>query len=64
MQRIVTDEQRRAGPKSARPEGVASGGPLDSVTPLAGATSPCCAPFLASGPPDAITVIQIGRKAL
>ena len=64
MRRIVTDEQRCAGPKSARPDGIALGGPLDSVTSLAGATSPFCAPLLASGPPNAITVIQIGRKVL
>jgi len=63
MQRIVTDEQRCAEPKSARPGGVVSGSPLDCVTSLAGATSPCCAPFLANGLPDTITT-QIGRKVL
>lgn len=49
MPDIVTDEQRRDGPKSARPFGVAQRGPLDVVALLARATSPRYAPLLASG---------------
>ncbi len=64
MQRIVTDEQRCAGPKSARPYGVALGSPSDSVALLVRATSPACATLLAEKLPSAITVTQIGRKVL
>lgn len=39
MRRIVTDERRRTGPKSARRGAVAMRGPLNSVASLAGATS-------------------------
>jgi hypothetical protein len=34
------------------------------VMSLAGATSPCCAPLLSSGLPDAIRVTRIARKVL
>lgn len=61
---MVTDEGRCDGPKSARPFGVAAVSPLDSVAPLAGATSPCFAPRLASGLTAAIMVIRNGRKVL
>jgi hypothetical protein len=55
---IVIDEQRSHGPKSARPGGVALCSPVDSVATLAGATSPCCAPRLATGLHSAIKVDQ------
>jgi hypothetical protein len=58
MQRIVRDERRSDGLKKARPAGVDQGSPLDSVASLAGATSPCCAPRLASGLPWSIKVDQ------
>ena len=61
---IVRDERRGDGPKSARRAAVVSGNPLNSVASLAGASGTCRAPRLASGFPDTITVIQIGRKVL
>ena len=64
MQRIVSDDQRRPAPQSARPSGVVAGSPLAPSRRLQGATSPCGAPFLSSGPPDAIRVGQIGREVL
>lgn len=38
--------------------------PAGFVTALAGATSPCCALFLSSGPPDAIRLIRDSREVL
>jgi hypothetical protein len=38
--------------------------PAGCVAALAGATSPCCAPLLSSGLPEAIRVTRIGRKVL
>jgi len=61
MRAIVRDEQRSDGPKAARPLGVAQGNALDSVASLARATSPCCAPRLASAFPCAITARRCGR---
>ena len=58
MRDIVRDERRSDGPKAARPGGVGHGRALDSVAPLAGATSPCCAPRLASALPWPIKVDQ------
>ena len=53
---IVRDERRCDGQKAARPFGVSQGSPLDSVTSLAGAGSPCCTLRLASGLPWKIKV--------
>ena len=53
---IVIDEQCSHREKSARPCGVGLGRPMDSVAWLAGATSPCCAPRLATGLPSPIRV--------
>ena len=64
MRAIVRDERRCDGPKAARREAVAPGNPLDGVASLAGATSPCCAPLLASGFPGAITVGQSRSERL
>ncbi|MFM7402864.1 MAG: hypothetical protein ACKO1N_01965 [Erythrobacter sp.] len=64
MQRIVSDDQRSPVPNSARPGGVGVLKPAGVVTPLAGATSPCRAPFLSSGLLNAIRVGQVGRKPL
>ena len=64
MRRIVSDEQRGHGPKSARPCGVASGSALATSRHLPGQPSPGCAPLLSSALPDAIRAIQIGRKVL
>ena len=64
MRDIVRDERRCAGPNQARRFAVAPGSPLASVAALAGATSPCCTPRLASGLPGAITVSQNGWKQL
>jgi hypothetical protein len=64
MQRIVSDEQRSPQPVSARP---CAGRALKSagfVMVLAGATSPCRAPFLSSGLQSAIRAGQDGRKPL
>ena len=58
MRAIVRDEQRCDGPKAARRCAVARRSSVDSVTSLAGATSPCCAPFLATELRRAITVGQ------
>ena len=58
------DGRRCEGPKSARRFAVAPEGPPDIVTSLAGATGPCCAPFLAGGPSGAITVGQSRSKRL
>ena len=64
MRDIVRDERRCDGPKSARRTAVAPDKPLDSVASLAGATSPCRTPRLASGLSGAITMTRIGRKLL
>ncbi|GEN99489.1 hypothetical protein NSE01_13220 [Novosphingobium sediminis] len=54
---IVTDEQRCDGPKAARPFGVVSGSPSDSVAPLARATGPHCAALLAEKLPETMTTL-------
>ncbi len=64
MWAIERDEQRCNGPDWARRAAVVAWSPLDSVAPLAGATSPCCAPRLASGLHATITVTQNGRIVL
>lgn len=62
MRAIVRDEQRCDGPKSARRCAVARGSSVDGVTSLAGATSPCCTPFLATELLRAITGGNLSRK--
>lgn len=59
MRRIGTDEQRSPAPKSARRFAVARIRMLDCVGPLARATSPRCASFLASARIRAITAIAV-----
>jgi hypothetical protein len=57
--RIVTDEQRSAGSKAARPGGVAPGGPQEFVAPIArGPMGPRCSALLLCGLPDTITMDQ------
>jgi|GEM_PF-2433873 len=55
---IVIDEQRSHGPNLARPGGVVLRDFVDSVAALAGATSPCCAPRLATKSRRTIRVVQ------
>jgi hypothetical protein len=65
---IVTDERRSDGPKAARPGGVATGSPSDSVAQkrfgLDRVPDPLCSTLLAEKLPKAITVMQIYRTPL
>ena len=61
---IVTDERRGNGAKSARPGGVASGSPSDSVASLARVPDPHCATRLAEELPEAIRVAQSRSERL
>jgi hypothetical protein len=64
MQRILSDEQRGPQSNSTRPKRGRALKSAGFVTPLAGATSPCCTVFLSSGLQSAIRVGQNGRKPL
>ena len=56
MRDIVLDERRCAGPKSARPCGVALGSPLDFVAAFVRGTTPHFTPLLANELPKAIAM--------